>query len=47
VIFLISRTSVEDEKRGLELGAMDNIEKPIQEEILLLRVKCVLGKLKR
>ena len=47
VTFLTSRTSAQDEKRGLELGAMDDIKKPIQEEILLLRVKCVLGKLKR
>jgi len=47
VIFLSSRDRAEDEKKGLELGAMDYIKKPIQKEILLLRVKSALEKLKK
>ncbi|MDO9529434.1 MAG: ATPase, T2SS/T4P/T4SS family [Syntrophales bacterium] len=42
VIFLTSRTSPEDEEKGFKLGAMDYIRKPIQKEILLLRVKRIL-----
>ncbi len=42
VIFLTSRDSIEDEKKGLELGAIDYIKKPIQKEILALRVNSVL-----
>jgi len=45
VIFLSSRDRADDEKRGLELGAMDYIKKPIPKEILLLRVKSALEKL--
>lgn len=45
VVFLSSRDRAEDEKKGLELGAMDYIKKPIQKEILLLRVKSALEKL--
>lgn len=44
VIFLTSKTDPEDEKRGFELGAMDYIKKPIQREILLLRIKKVIEK---
>lgn len=47
VVFLSSRDRGEDEKRGLELGAMDYIKKPIQKEILLLRVKSALEKSKK
>jgi type II secretory ATPase GspE/PulE/Tfp pilus assembly ATPase PilB-like protein/DNA-binding response OmpR family regulator len=47
VIFLTSRSGAEDEKRGLELGAMDYISKPIQKEILLLRVKRVLERIRK
>ncbi len=43
VIFMTSRTDPEDELRGFKLGAMDYIKKPIQKEILLLRVKRALG----
>lgn len=46
VIFLTSRSSPEDEKRGFELGAADYIRKPIQKETLLLRVKNVIGRRK-
>jgi CheY-like chemotaxis protein len=47
VIFLTSRDRAKDEQKGLELGAMDYIKKPIRKEILLLRVKSVLKKLGR
>ena len=39
VIFLTARTSVEDEKFGLDLGAVDYISKPISPPIVLARVK--------
>ncbi|MEA1990953.1 MAG: ATPase, T2SS/T4P/T4SS family [Thermodesulfobacteriota bacterium] len=45
VIFLTGRDTTEDKKRGLELGALDYIKKPISKDILLLRVKSVLQKL--
>ncbi len=47
VIFLTGRDTTEDEKRGLELGALDYIKKPISKDILLLRVKSVLRKLRK
>ncbi|MEE9389864.1 MAG: response regulator transcription factor, partial [Candidatus Aminicenantaceae bacterium] len=46
VIFLTSRISLEDEKRGFELGALDYLTKPIQKEKLLTRVKNVIKKQK-
>ena len=39
VIFLTAKSEVEDEKRGLELGAVDYITKPISPPIVLARVK--------
>ena len=39
VIFLTAKTEIEDEKRGLELGAVDYITKPISPPIVLARVK--------
>jgi putative two-component system response regulator len=39
VIFLTARNDPEDERRGLELGAVDYIAKPISPFILLARVK--------
>jgi response regulator RpfG family c-di-GMP phosphodiesterase len=39
VIFLTAKSTVEDEKRGLEMGALDYITKPISPPILLARVK--------
>lgn len=42
VVFLTARTGEESELRGFELGAADYIKKPIQKEVLLLRVKNVL-----
>ena len=39
VIFLTARAGLEDEKKGLELGAMDYITKPISPPIVLARVK--------
>ena len=43
VIFLTARTQEEDEKRGLELGAVDYITKPISPPIVLARVKTHLS----
>ena len=39
VIFLTVRAEVEDEKRGLELGAADYITKPISPPIVMARVR--------
>jgi len=39
VIFITSRTTQEDEIKGLSLGAIDYIKKPISKDILLYRVK--------
>ena len=39
VIFLTGKTAVEDERRGLELGAVDYLAKPISPPIVLARVK--------
>jgi putative two-component system response regulator len=43
VIFLTSRSDVEDEEKGLELGAVDYITKPICPSIVLARVKSHLA----
>ena len=42
VIFLTAKSEVEDEKKGLELGAVDYITKPISPPIVLARVKTQL-----
>jgi putative two-component system response regulator len=42
VIFLTGMTGVEDEKKGLELGAADYVTKPISPAIVLARVKTQL-----
>ncbi|HBE88245.1 MAG TPA: DNA-binding response regulator, partial [Elusimicrobia bacterium] len=42
VVFFTSRASDESEKRGLALGALDYIRKPIKKDILLLRIKNIL-----
>ena len=42
VIFLTALDSAEDEERGLQLGAMDYITKPIRAPILLARVRTQL-----
>lgn len=39
VIFLTAKSEMEDEKKGLELGAADYITKPISPPIVLARVK--------
>lgn len=39
VIFLTAKTETEDEKHGLELGAVDYITKPISAPIFLMRVQ--------
>ncbi len=43
VIFLTCKTEVEDEKKGLELGAVDFILKPISPDIVMARVKTHLA----
>lgn len=44
LIFLTARSEEEDEIKGLELGAVDYLKKPIKKEALLLRVKRALRK---
>jgi CheY-like chemotaxis protein len=39
IIFLTARISIEDERKGLQLGAVDYITKPFSESILLARIK--------
>ena len=39
VIFLTAKTDAEDERKGLELGAVDFIAKPINPLIVMARVK--------
>ena len=43
VIFLTAMSATEDEKKGLELGAVDYITKPISPPILLARVRTHLN----
>jgi len=43
VIFLTSRVDAEDERKGLELGAVDYITKPINPPVLMARVKSQLA----
>ena len=42
IIFLTAKSEVEDETRGLEMGAVDYITKPISPPIVLARVKSQL-----
>ena len=42
VIFLTAKAEIEDEKRGLEVGAVDYITKPISPPIVMARVKTQL-----
>jgi len=43
VIFLTAKITVEDERKGLQLGAVDYITKPFSESILLARIKTHLS----
>jgi putative two-component system response regulator len=43
VIFLTAKSDIEDERKGLELGAVDYITKPISPPIVLARVKTQLS----
>jgi putative two-component system response regulator len=43
VIFLTAKSEVEDEKRGLEMGAVDYITKPISPPIVMARVATQLS----
>lgn len=42
VIFLTAKAEIDDERRGLELGAVDYITKPISPPIVIARVKAQL-----
>lgn len=42
IIFLTAKSEIEDEQRGLELGAADYITKPVSPPILIARVKTQL-----
>lgn len=44
VIFITVRDDVEDEIRGLALGAKDYIRKPVNRDLLLLRIRKALNK---
>jgi CheY-like chemotaxis protein len=44
VIFITAQEDVEDEIRGLALGAKDYIRKPINRDLLLLRIRKALDK---
>jgi CheY-like chemotaxis protein len=44
VIFITIREDVEDEIRGLALGAKDYIRKPVNRDLLLLRIRKALDK---
>lgn len=44
VIFLTARTGEESELHGFSLGAVDYIKKPIQKDVLLMRIKKALEK---
>ena len=44
VIFITVREEVKDEIRGMALGAMDFIHKPINRDLLLLRIRKALDK---
>ncbi|MBK9291393.1 MAG: response regulator [Bacteroidetes bacterium] len=44
VVFLSGHTSPEDEAKGLSLGAADYIRKPIDRNLLLLRLQRLLGR---
>ena len=43
VIFVTAKNEIDDEKRGLDLGAVDYITKPINPEILKARIKTHLA----
>lgn len=42
VVFFTARTKDDSEERGLAMGALDYIRKPVRKEILLLRIKNIL-----
>jgi DNA-binding response OmpR family regulator len=42
-VFLTASDDVEDEIKGLSLGAKDYIRKPVNRDLLLLRVRKAIG----
>jgi len=47
VVFFTARAADDSEERGLALGALDYIRKPVKKEILLLRLKNIFAKQRR
>jgi len=45
LLFLTGRDDPEDEEKGLTLGAVDYVRKPIKKEVLLLRVRTAMRRL--
>lgn len=45
-IFLTAKTLKEDELRGYELGADDYIKKPFDSEVLIYKIKAIMGRKK-
>lgn len=43
VVFLTAKSTIEDEERGLKLGALDFISKPISPPVVLMRVRTQLA----
>jgi DNA-binding response OmpR family regulator len=43
LMFLTARLEEADEVKGLELGALDYLKKPVKKDTLLMRVKRALG----
>jgi len=44
VVFLSAQTSMEDEIKGLKMGAVEYIKKPIDRDLLLLRLNKILNR---
>ncbi|HRS86093.1 MAG TPA: ATPase, T2SS/T4P/T4SS family [Syntrophales bacterium] len=47
LIFLTGRVGEEDEIKGLEMGALDYLKKPVKKDILLLKIRNVLFDVER
>ena len=43
VVFLTGYLSDEIEKKGLKMGALEYIRKPVDRDLLLLRIEKILG----
>ena len=47
VLYLTAKTELEDEIKGLELGAVDYLRKPLQKDVLILRVQNFLETIRK